>query len=235
MPPRETRCEDESARAILWTDEMMLRIYCRAMGATLSCRWLSKANWNAIVITAFELAQVPFPEPPPILLRGVPTSSVDARSNVQFGLDVSWDMQGKRVEFFDSSSWIAISSWVRSTYKRRIDWNDAETRRQQWRIITERCIYRCKDKLWTSAYSVLVYPIVHLPIQSEHKFYKGNRNVFPKVQLVNMIKFYESGYLIQVHSEINLDYLSVKMAVTSYLQEEQIAMHECILIVTSIS
>ena len=69
---------------------MMLRMYCLAMVATLSCRWLSKANWNAIVMMALELAQAAFPEPlPDIRLRGVPTSRVEARSNVHLGLDVS--------------------------------------------------------------------------------------------------------------------------------------------------
>jgi hypothetical protein len=72
---------------------MMLRMYCLAMVATLSCRWLSNANWNAIVMTALEPAHAPFPELPPpplgILLRGVPTSRVEARSSVQLGLDVS--------------------------------------------------------------------------------------------------------------------------------------------------
>lgn len=94
--PGGTRREDESTTAILCTDEMMLHMYCCAMAGTLPCRWLSNANWNAIVITALELelaaaaAQVPPPPLTPlILLRGVAASSVDARSNVQFGLDVS--------------------------------------------------------------------------------------------------------------------------------------------------
>ncbi|BAS99540.1 Os06g0722600 [Oryza sativa Japonica Group] len=54
--PGGTRREDESTTAILCTDEMMLHMYCCAMAGTLPCRWLSNANWNAIVITALELA-----------------------------------------------------------------------------------------------------------------------------------------------------------------------------------
>jgi hypothetical protein len=66
-------------------------MYCCAMAATLSCRWLSNTNWNAIVITAFELAAAAQPPPltPLILLRGVAGSSMEVRSSMQFGLDVS--------------------------------------------------------------------------------------------------------------------------------------------------
>jgi hypothetical protein len=89
--PGGTRREDESTTAILCTDEMMLHMYCCAMAGTLPCRWLSNTNWNAIVITALELAAAaqPLQLMPLILLHGVAASSMEARSSMQFELDVS--------------------------------------------------------------------------------------------------------------------------------------------------
>ena len=78
----------ESTSATLWTEDIMLRTYWRAMDATLSCRWLSKANWNAIVMTDMMLlpeAELSVED----LFPNGPTSRAAASAKVRFGLDAS--------------------------------------------------------------------------------------------------------------------------------------------------
>ena len=87
-PACELKWEGESANATLWTDDIMLRTYWRAIDATCSCIWLSNANSNAIVIT--DLIQ---PEFPALSFEARfplgPMSRADARSRVRLGLEAS--------------------------------------------------------------------------------------------------------------------------------------------------
>lgn len=80
--------EGERASATLWTDAIMLLTYCRAIAATLSWRWTSNTNWNAIVITDFDFPDWPAQSPEALFPAG-PTSRAEARSSVRFGLEAS--------------------------------------------------------------------------------------------------------------------------------------------------
>ena len=88
-PACELKWEGESANATLWTDDIMLRTYWRAIDATWSCIWLSNANSNAIVIT--DLIQLEFPAHSfEARFPLGPMSRADARSRVRLGLEASW-------------------------------------------------------------------------------------------------------------------------------------------------